>query len=56
MRQGAVILGVARLDTPGLLHRVMIRGIERGWIFNYDEDRENLLERLSHYPLGVENR
>ena len=38
---------VARLDTPGLLHHVMIRGIERRRIFNDDEDRENLIERLS---------
>jgi putative transposase len=38
---------VARLDTPGLLHHVMIRGIERRKIFNDDKDRENLVERLS---------
>ena len=37
----------ARLDTPGLLHHVMIRGIERRKIFNDDKDRENLIERLS---------
>ncbi len=34
----------ARLDTPGLLHHVMIRGIERRKIFNDDKDRENLIE------------
>jgi putative transposase len=38
---------VARLDTPGLSHHVMIRGIERRKIFNDDKDRENLVERLS---------
>jgi len=38
---------IARLDTPGLLHHVMIRGIERRRIFKDDEDRENLMERLS---------
>jgi putative transposase len=38
---------IARLDTPGLLHHVMIRGIERRKIFNDDKDRENLVERLS---------
>jgi len=38
---------VARLDTPGLLHHVMIRGIERRKIFNDDKDRENFIERLS---------
>ena len=38
---------LSRLDTPGLLHHVMIRGIERRKIFIDDEDRENLIERLS---------
>jgi putative transposase len=38
---------VARLDTPGLLHHVMIRGIERRKIFNDDKDRENFIKRLS---------
>ena len=38
---------VARLDTPGLLHHVMIRGIERRRIFKDNKDRENLIERLS---------
>jgi putative transposase len=38
---------VARLDTPGLLHHVMIRAIERRKIFNDDKDRENFIERLS---------
>ena len=36
-----------RIDTPGLLHHIMIRGIERRKIFNDDKDRENLIERLS---------
>ena len=38
---------IARLDTPGLLHHIMIRGIERRRIFNDDKDRENFIERLS---------
>jgi putative transposase len=37
----------ARLDTPGLLHHVMIRGIERRKIFRDDKDRDNFIERLS---------
>ena len=37
----------ARLDTPGLLHHIMIRGIERRKIFSDDKDRENLIKRLS---------
>ncbi len=38
---------IARIDTPGLLHHVMLRGIERRKIFNDDKDRENFIERLS---------
>ena len=38
---------IARLDTPGLLHHVMTRGIERRKIFDDDKDRENFIERLS---------
>jgi len=37
----------ARLDTPGLLHHVMIRGIERRKIFTDDVDRKDFIERLS---------
>jgi REP element-mobilizing transposase RayT len=36
----------ARLDAPGILHHVIIRGIERRHIFKDDQDREDLLERL----------
>ena len=38
---------IARLDTPGLLHHVMIRGIERQKIFRDNKDRDNFIERLS---------
>jgi putative transposase len=37
----------ARLDTPGILHHVMIRGIERRKIFTDNEDRNNFIDRLS---------
>ena len=37
----------ARLDTPGLLHHIMVRGIERRKIFRDDKDRDNFIERLS---------
>jgi putative transposase len=37
----------ARLDTPGLLHHVMIRGIERRRIFDDNVDHNNFIERLS---------
>jgi REP element-mobilizing transposase RayT len=38
---------LARLDAPGVLHHLMIRGIERRKIFWNDEDREDFLDRLS---------
>lgn len=36
----------ARLDVPGTLHHVMIRGIEGREIFHDDEDRENFISRV----------
>ena len=36
----------ARIDAAGVLHHVMVRGIERRRIFNNDEDRVELLGRL----------
>jgi REP element-mobilizing transposase RayT len=41
----------ARLDAPGILYHVMIRGIERRKMFRDAEDRENLLERLGNLLL-----
>jgi len=38
---------LARLDAPGVLHHVIIRGIERRNIFKDDQDREDLLKRLA---------
>ena len=38
---------LARLDAPGVLHHVMIRGIERRKIFLNDKDREDFVERLA---------
>jgi putative transposase len=35
----------ARLDAPGTLHHVMIRGIERSSIFEDDEDRNDFISR-----------
>jgi putative transposase len=37
----------ARLDAPGVLHHIMIRGIERRKIFINDRDREDFLDRLT---------
>jgi REP element-mobilizing transposase RayT len=36
-----------RLDYPGALHRLIVRGIERGAIFRTDHDRQVFLERLA---------
>ena len=35
----------ARLDAPGTLHLVMIRGVERSPIFKDDQDRQNFISR-----------
>jgi len=37
----------ARIDAPGVLHHVMIRGIERKKIFFDNNDRDDFLTRLS---------
>ena len=36
----------ARLDTPGTLHHVIIRGIEKRKIVTDDADRENFTTRM----------
>lgn len=38
----------ARIDAPGALHHIIVRGIERRTIFRDDQDRYNFLERLGH--------
>lgn len=37
----------ARIDAPGALHHVIVRGIERRKIFRSDYDLKNLLDRVS---------
>jgi len=37
----------ARLDTPGTLHHVMIRGIEGQNIFRDNTDRKDFLSRIA---------
>lgn len=37
----------ARLDGPGVLHHIIIRGIERRNIYRDDQDREEFLARLA---------
>ncbi len=36
----------ARIDAPGALHHVIVRGTQRGKIFRSDYDRQNFLNRL----------
>jgi REP element-mobilizing transposase RayT len=36
----------ARIDAPGALHHIIVRGIERRRIFSDDQDRENFVKRL----------
>jgi REP element-mobilizing transposase RayT len=36
----------ARIDAPGALHHIIVRGIEKRTIFNDDLDRNNFLDRL----------
>jgi putative transposase len=36
----------ARLDVPGALHHIMVRGINKSSIFDDDQDRQKFLERL----------
>ena len=38
---------LARLDAPGVLHHIIIRGIERRKIFRDDKDKNNFTDRLS---------
>ncbi len=36
----------SRIDTPGALHHIIARGIDRKNIFKDDKDRDDFLERL----------
>ncbi len=36
----------ARIDAPGALHHVIVRGIERGEIFRDDQDRDRFVDRM----------
>ena len=38
---------LARLDAPGVIHHVMIRGIERRKIFRNNKDRNDMMDRLA---------
>lgn len=40
-----------RLDAPGTLHHVIVRGIEKRWIVDNDKDRENFVTRMGSIAL-----
>ncbi len=46
----------ARLDAPGVLHHIIIRGIERRKLFKDDADRDNLVERLGRLLLETNTK
>ncbi|MCE1274073.1 MAG: transposase [Chlorobiales bacterium] len=43
-----------RLDTPGTLHHVMVRGIEQHHIVNDDTDRQSFISRLGKTAAATE--
>ena len=38
----------SRIDAPGALHHIRVRGIDRKSIFKDDADKDNFLERLKN--------
>ena len=42
----------SRIDAPGALHHIIIRGIEKKQIFKDDADRDNFVERLKNILKG----
>lgn len=46
----------ARLDVPGTLHHVMVRGIEGCKIFRNEEDRKDFVDRIRSLVVETESR
>ncbi len=44
----------ARLDSPGTLHHVIVRGIERKEIVNDNKDRKNFITRMGDIAIETE--
>jgi len=44
----------ARIDAPGALHHIIVRGIARRKIFYDDEDRDNILNRLGRILIDTD--
>ena len=49
----AIMPRLAGLDAPGVIHHVMIRGIERRKIFRDNEDRNDMMDRLADLLPGT---
>ena len=46
----------ARIDAPGALHHIIVRGIERRKIFNDDVYRNSFLDRLGKVLLETDTK
>ena len=46
----------ARIDAPGALHHIIIRGIERNEIFRDDHDKDVFIDRLGNILLDTQTR
>lgn len=44
----------ARINAPGAMHHIIVRGIERRRIFSDDQDRDNFVERLGDIVTDTE--
>ena len=44
----------ARLDAPGTLHHVIVRGIEKRRIVDDDDDREMFVQRIGELSQGLQ--
>ena len=44
----------ARLDVPGTLHHIIVRGIERRKIVDDDKDRKNFVDRMGKLALETD--
>ncbi len=45
----------ARLDIPGALHHIMVRGINKATIFKDDQDRSRFLDRLAQNVIHTQS-
>ena len=43
----------ARIDAPGALHHIIVRGIERKKIFRDDKDRNDFLDRIGAFSKEI---